>query len=234
MTSRFCLRALLALTLVALSILSGCNGTENADAGATYASPVDDFPVPDSLKDPGNPNLLVVGIKYVALKASETSTIPAKSDIETMLAKASQLWAQCDIGFYLAKYENFLASTYGVNLNPASFAALRTTRAAFDDGMYGLIARVENFNDSSELGTSNAYSTMPGTEPEGIVVERVSQTSSMLLSHELGHLVGGLDHTTGTNLMNHFVSAANTTLTAAQCEAARNTIRNYHSRWLRS
>lgn len=221
--------------LTSLALFSGCNGTEGIAAGVNVSAGDSEVP-PPQVRDPDktNPNLLVIAVKYVALDyASGSLGNPSRADIETMLERASSVWAQCDIAFYLAKHETAKADTYGIDLTPSSFAALRSVRQVFDDGTYALVARVDNFINSSELGSSNAYSTMPGSDPQGIVVEKVSQTSHMLMAHEFGHLVGGLGHTSGTNLMNHFVSSSNTSLTSSQCSRARANIERYHSRWLR-
>lgn len=225
----------LLFALLSLVVLSGCQSTEGNVAGATVSGGDSEVPPPE-VRDPAspNPNLLVIAVKYIALKdTAGAADSPARADVETMLAKVSSVWAQCDIAFFLAKYETAVADDYGIDMTPSSFSALREVRQVFDDGTYALVARVNDFVNSSELGTSNAYSTMPGSEPEGIVVEKVSQTSHMLMAHEFGHLIGGLGHTTGTNLMNHFVSPSNTPLTSSQCAKARATIESYHSRWLR-
>src|SRR5581483_728913 len=93
------------------------------------------------------------------------------------------------------------------------------------------------WNHSGDLGSSNGYSTLPGAGggyAEGTVLEDWVSTNTLLVSHETGHLIGGLAHTTDpTNLMNHMVTNQTTQLTPDQCNQTLTALKSDHPEFLR-
>jgi hypothetical protein len=179
-------------------------------------------------------------VKYVVLKQQPAAAAnPTSSQVVTLLDSISKIWAPCEIRFVLDEYGAVAIDDYRLQYNPANQADLDTYRAAFDDGNHALFVETGTWNRSGTLGNdgSNGFATMPSSNPdipEGIVFEQGVATNPSLLAHELGHLVGGLDHTGDTtNLMDHFVSPRSTTLTPDQCNQARRTISSYFQDWTR-
>jgi len=234
--------------LLALSALvfSGCESGNNGDGtsptqteGSTLAPGAND-PDPASPASPTpapNPNRMTLAMKYVALRSSESeAAYPTQSQVESAVERINAIWAQCDIVFKLETYESPVASASGLAYMPANLSQLDTFRSEFGDGKSALFVKTGTWNRSGTLGNdgSNGFSTIPPAYPEGIVMETRVAESALLLAHEAGHLIGGLGHVgTATNLMNHYITTSTTKLTTGQCTTARNTIRNYHSDWLR-
>lgn len=178
-----------------------------------------------------------VAVKYVALKAStDQAAKPSREAVQTLVSQMNQIWSQCQVQFVLEQYETPVADDAKVLYAPSDLSDLEEDRRIFDDGKHALIVKTGTWDRSGTLGDdgSNGWSTMPPSSPEGLVVEEPVGVNPTLVTHESGHLVGGLDHVSDeTNLMDHFVSPDSRTLTANQCADARDTIERHHKAWLR-
>ncbi|MEW6057856.1 MAG: hypothetical protein AB1540_14710 [Bdellovibrionota bacterium] len=245
--------AALVFVLGSTQFLAACNSTENnpevpagVSDGSTLAPNTPDNPSPSpDPNEPGdpdptpnpNPNAMTVAVKYVALQSEATSApTPSKASVEALIQNMSNAWAQCDIRFVLEEYIAPVASAHGVDFTPANHSQLYDLRREFADSRRALFVKTGTWDRSGNLGSdgSNGFSTMPGTEPTGVVFESRVATSTLLLSHEAGHLIGGLGHTTtSTNLMNHYITSSTTRLTSSQCDYARDTLVDHFSSWLR-
>lgn len=236
--------ALLSL-IVSMLGFAGCNGgsednNPNVGAGHSDGSTLDpstpDNPPIDPLGPPPNANTLTLAVKYVALRPdANTAASPTKEEVTTLLANIAKVWSQCDIRFALESFESPIAADDGLSYYPANHWQLDDMREKYDDNLRLLLVKTGVWNRNGDLGYdgSNGFSTLPPAGAEGAVFEKGVATSTMLIAHEIGHLIGGLGHTSGTNLMNHFVSAGNVYMTTSQCDYTRNTIKRYHPEWLR-
>lgn len=233
--------AIAAILAASLFSFAGCNGTGNPNSvidGSILEPGTPDNPGTPPAEDPNpNPNVISIAVKYVALQPdAATAASPTQAAVQDVVKNMSAAWAQCEIEFILEEYVPAVAGDLGLDYTPANHSQLDAMRSKFDDGKHALFVKTGTWDRSGNLGYdgSNGFSTMPGSDPEGIVFESQVATSKLLLSHEAGHLVGGLDHTSSTtNLMNHFVTSATTMLSDSQCESARNTAWDYHSAWIR-
>lgn len=230
---------------------SGCNGGEtspmseqNANADILQPGTPNHAQTPsqngnagDGSTPPVTASQMKIAVKYVALKeTSSAAASPTQAEVETLLENMSKLWVQCNIKFVLEAYETPVASENGLDYYPANQSQLDAMRSKYDDRKHALLVKTGLWNRSGDLGAdgSNGFSTLPPDNPEGAVFEDWVATNALLISHETGHLLGGLDHTSDTtNLMNHYVTTSTTKLSQDQCEEARSAMQSAHAGWIR-
>ena len=177
-------------------------------------------------------------MRYVSLKQNTGDTkAPTQGDAQSLMTNMSEVWSQCNVKFVLDDYQAPVAADVNLRYNPADQSDLDTMRTAYDDGKHAVFVATGKWNRSGgDLGNdgSNGWSTIPGMSPSGTVVEAPVNTNTLLISHEAGHLFGGLMHVTGSSqLMNHFVSPQTTSLSSSECKEARAAVQKSYMAWIR-
>lgn len=230
--------ALLIISVLATSCGKGASGPlpENmADGSILLPEGPEQTDSTSPPLPPASPNTMTIAVKYVALKEKASDPdYPTRDQVVVLLENMSKkAWYQCDIRFMLETYQAPVVGDLGLIYNPSTFEHLSAARSEFDDRKTALFVKTGAWNHSGALGSNNGYSTLPPANAEGWVVEDHVAESTMLNAHETGHLIGGLYHTSGSNLMNPLVASSNTSITVAQCEQTRANMKKYHSAWLR-
>ena len=182
--------------------------------------------------------VITIAARYVALKADASDTsVPTQEDAQTLMANMSAVWAQCNVKFILDEYLSPVAGDVNLQFNPPNQSDLDAMRLAYDDRKHALFVATGKWDrQGGDLGNdgSNGWSTVPTMSPQGTVVEAPVAKNTLLVSHEAGHLFGGLLHVTGSNeLMNHFVSPQTTYLTQSECKDARAAVQKNNMAWIR-
>ncbi|MBI3554816.1 MAG: hypothetical protein HY074_00970 [Deltaproteobacteria bacterium] len=240
-----------AAIAVTAFLASGCgkavsDPTHPANSNADMLKPGTPNGVPAALKEHVNTakdyqngtDVITVAARYVSIKedASDTNA-PTEEEAKTLMANISAVWAQCNINIVLDDYQAPIASERGLLYNPPNQSDLDAMRSAYDDGKHALyVASGKWDRQNGNLGNdgSNGWSTVPPMKPSGTVLEQPVAKNTLLVSHETGHLIGGLQHVTGSDqLMNHFVGPQNTKLSQSECKEARATLQKNNMAWIR-
>jgi hypothetical protein len=168
---------------------------------------------------------LNLAIKYVSY-ANSSETVLSQKDTAKVVKEINELWAQCDIKFTPEEYISVEPENHGLVFNPTSMNELTMIRSQFDTDNALVVISTGKWNPTGGLGAdgANAWATMPGTKPAGIVLEAPVAQSGTLVAHELGHCIG-LNHMDDEeNLMNPVIYDNSIKLEPWQCETARRSI----------
>lgn len=181
-----------------------------------------------------------MAVKYVVLRpsggASAAGPAISREEAETVFDKMSELWSPCNVRFVLEEFVTATAAELGVPYHPGGASDRYRLRQAFTDSkraVYIVTGKWDRERDPKDNG-SNAFSSVPGDGPQGIVLESWVAKSHRLLAHEFGHISGDLDDTDGDDdLMNHMVGIKNTKLSAEQCARVVAGLKQTNPSWLR-
>lgn len=179
-----------------------------------------------------------IAVKFVALRPSQNGApqLASRQEVEQLVARMSKLWSPCNVSFVLEEFVEPRAEDLGLPYNPGTPSDRFLIRQRLSDqkrATYIITGKWNRARDPYDNG-SNAFSSVPGDGPQGIVLEDWVSRSHRLLSHEFGHLGGNLDDTSGPlDLMNHVVGAGNTQLSPEQCQQVVASIKQYNPDWLR-
>jgi hypothetical protein len=197
-----------SISIFILIFLMGCNSANSSDE-----------------------QTLRLGLKYVVYKNSIGSPVLSQKAAIQNINTINRLWSQCKIAFQLDKYLAIDIEQYSLKLNTATFAELDAIRKSFDDQKHILIVTTDRWDRSGSIGKTgaNAWTTMPGEELAGVVIESPVGSFGNIVAHELGHYLDLNHSTTATNVMNPIIYDRSTQLTPSQCNAARSAIQTY---WL--
>ena len=176
-----------------------------------------------------------LAVQYVAYSdGTGQSTLDAEQ-ARANLKTASGIWSQCGIAFTLEQFLTPEPSALGLKQNPSESNELPEIRKAFESDQRLLVVTTGEWNRNGSLGSTgaNAWATVPGTFPTGVVLEDSVATFGNIVAHELGHLLG-LDHSNvKTNLMSPIIYDNSTALGATDCETASQVIDAYWTPMLR-
>ncbi len=224
--------------------VAGCGGSQadpNHSSNANADLLKDGTPngLPSNFKStPGGADVITLAARYVAVREDDSdNSVPTHDDAQTLMTNVSAVWSQCNVRFILDEYLSPVADGTKLLFNPANQSELDALRAAYDDGTHIVYIATGKWNrKGGDLGNdgSNGWSTVPGMNPQGTVIEARVAKNTLLVSHETGHLFGGLLHVNGSDqLMNHFVTPQTTRLSQSECKDARATVQKYNMAWLR-
>ena len=184
----------------------------------------------------GDPYLIDLGLKYVVFK--DTAGIPAlsESELQEMISKINSVWGRCHIRFTIDQFLTVQPQDYGLSYQTANFRDLDHIRTTFSDDKTLLTVLTGAWNRGGTLGSSsaNAWTSMPGGKPYGIIMEKPVRTNANLLAHELGHYLN-LNHLTdAVDLMNPIIYSTSVFISENQCRSARFTALSYWAKAFRN
>lgn len=238
------------LALALLVFVSGCNSDDNENNGDIVGqdlvtgapSPVPDdsgngAPNPDY--DPtkrigpachsSDPNHICLALKYVAFRDSGGQPVVSDQEAIQNVAEINSLWATCDVAFEIGEFLSVEPSAYGFAYNTASMGELDEIRSEFEDDKTLLVATTGTWSGSLGALATNAWTMMPGSYVQGVVMEEPVATSPKLIAHELGHYLN-LGHVSdSSNMMNPVIYQSSVNLSSSQCGAARSAAKYYWS-----
>ncbi|MCM2279461.1 MAG: matrixin family metalloprotease [Oligoflexia bacterium] len=176
---------------------------------------------------------LCLSLKYVVYKDSSGRPLVSEDDTLKNLEQINSIWSQCGIVFEIGQFLPVTAPDYGLSLNTPTASELGSIRGTFEDATTLLVVTTGTWSGSLGSGSANAWTTMPGGSPLGVVMEESVGTYPNIIAHELGHYLG-LDHVSDTgDVMSPVIYASSTALTDGQCGAARDTAVSNWTRMLR-
>jgi hypothetical protein len=214
-------------------------GSASTGTGTTAATPSDATGAANAANVPavgescvsGDANKVCLAIHFVAYQDSAGTVTADETEAATIIRTMNQLWAQCDIGFQIQKYEVVDPTAHSLVYGAGSQNQLDQIRTAFKTPADEMLAVT-----TGPWGTAvNAWTNMPGSNVYGAVMENsiVGYGGGIIYAHEFGHYLG-LDHVGNTsNLMNAIIYTTSTSLTASQCQAAKSTAKSYWSAMVR-
>ncbi|MBU6374709.1 MAG: matrixin family metalloprotease [Bdellovibrionales bacterium] len=173
----------------------------------------------------------------VKIVAHSDSRGPALSIFETkaLMESLNKVWSQCNIRF---KLEDYLVTTDDrevLTKSPQSMSDLPLIRAAFDPGNRFLVVVTGDWGKNGDIARqgADAWTTMPGNPPYGVVLDRTVSHNSNIVAHELGHYLGLFHHQDAMNLLSPVVSVSSRKLSADQCFRARAAAQNNWQKMIR-
>ncbi len=171
-----------------------------------------------------DPSDICLAVKVVTYKDPSTGRPTVSQDEAIANVRAiNQIWSQCKIGFQMEQYLAIHASDYGFAHRTNDSAELDRIRSVFVDSGTLLLVTTGSWNRSGSLGRTqaNAWTTMPGAGPFGVVMESPVGLYANLIAHELGHYIN-LPHVNDTSgVMNPIIYTSSKGLNAGQCSSAR-------------
>lgn len=175
----------------------------------------------------GDSSKICLAMHFVTYKDSGGKAVASQAAAATIIHTMNTLWAACNIGFQIEKYDAVTPADYGLSYGSQSQNELNAIRGAFSSPSNELLGVT-----TGPWGTAvNAWTNMPGSALDGAVMEAsiVGYGGGIIYAHEFGHYLG-LDHVSDTsNLMNPVIYTTSKTLSASQCAAARSTASSYWS-----
>ena len=255
-------RNILFLSLLTVSTLSSCNGTEQSfgpvlgrDEVTGPAAPKHQTTQNDGQNDgqpiqlpqvtgapavgeschSDNQNKICLALKYVVYKDSAGQAIINEQQTVANLAQINAVWQQCNIGFQIDSYLQVEPVEYNLRYQTADNYELDDIRNIFSDDSTLLVATTGSWDRSGSLGGTgaNAWTSMPGSPPYGAILERPVSTHTNIIAHELGHYLNLLHTNDGSTLMNPIVYQESTEIYDSDCETARAAATHFWPKMLR-
>ena len=175
-------------------------------------------------KEAHNPNSdLVLGLHYYSYLTAGGKPVLSEEKARSVVDDVNRLYSQCKVQFKLEAYDATDPNRNGLGYRPSKMTDLDSIRATLADHHRLVVIATGPWDNSGGLGSdgANAWTMMPGDEPEGSVLEAKVVANGHLLAHELGHYLD-LDHQAGRdNLMNPVIYPDSNHLSEVQCIQAR-------------
>jgi hypothetical protein len=178
-------------------------------------------PIGDSCSGAGRICLALKYVSYVDPR-SESAVMDRDGAIANVRA-LNQLWSQCGVAFQMERYETVRPSEHGLRFTTRDIEELDQIREEFADNAELLVVTTGTWDRDGTLGDSaaNAWTTMPGGGPHGVVLEEPVGGFSNLIGHELGHYMSLLHVRDDHALMNPIIYSNSMNLSAEQCSIVR-------------
>ncbi len=188
----------------------------------------------ESFKTPSGDSLRL-GIKYVVYQDSKDQAVLNELEVKSSVEEINRVWGQCRIEFEIVEYLSVSPKQFGLREAPQDEAELTDIRNAFSDEGVLLVIATENWIRTGTLGNSraNAWTSMPGGPPYGVVLEKLVGAFANLLAHELGHYLGLLHVADQFGMMNPIVYNHSEFLSHEQCGIARRTAQSFWQKTIR-
>jgi hypothetical protein len=197
-----------------------------------------DGPIPEPPKNAQSPEIgetchsndsskICLSLRYVTYKNSSGNAVVSEAETLSNLADINDVWSQCGIAFEIGEYLAVDPTDYGLVYNTSSMSSLSTVRGKFEVADKLLVVSTGTWAGTLGSGAANAWTTMPGSSPSGVVLEAPVATYPNIIAHELGHYLN-LDHyNSSTDVMSPVIYSNSTQLTDSQCKAARSAAAYY-------
>ena len=217
-----------AFVVIGFTSVSGFSGVSQAKADSGTKSsqngtvPVKTIGPPCASSDENN---VCLAVKYVVYKDGEGQELLSAEEAVDNLKGINDVWAQCNIAFQIDKFAPVAPEDYGFNYDPAEETEISGIRGGLSDDSTLLLVTTGNWNRSGSLGNTyaNAWTSLPGDFPFGVVLEQSVGSFPNIIAHEIGHYLNLLHVEDTGNVMNPVIYPESTTFDADQCELAKST-----------
>ena len=218
--------AILALSLNACdSGGAGATALQEASGGGTNGVAVGESCTA------GDSSKICLATHFVSyLDPSGTPTANA-AQLATIVHTMNQIWAQCDIGFQVEKYETVDPTQFSLTYGAQAQNELDQIRTQFEQPLNELLGVT-----TGPWGTAvNAWTAVPGDSIYGAIMEAsiVTYSNGLIYAHEFGHYLGLAHVPDPSDLMDAIIYPTSTTLTSSQCQTAQDTVRSYWPQMVR-
>ncbi|MGK5085259.1 hypothetical protein WDW37_18380 [Bdellovibrionota bacterium FG-1] len=178
---------------------------------------------------------ICLGVKYVVYQGLNGRIEIDHKIAENNLKLVNLIWKRCDLSFQVDEFLQVKPLDFGLRYQAADFSDLEHVRNTFGSDRSLLVVTTAAWDRSSALGktTANAWTTMPGSRPLGIVLEQGVGAFGNIIAHELGHYLNLYHFPDENDVMSSIIYSRSRDLSSAQCELARNTVRTYWAKMLR-
>ena len=248
-----------AMILTSSSLFVACNAPSNqrrspaspvapqAPWSENHAEPLVDLapasdPSPHALPStrcglgPEDSETACVGVKMVAYEELTDNAITLSHEqASANISFTNQIWNPCGIQFQLEIYQPTSPGESQLNLNPADTGELPLIREQFEDSERFLVVVTGSWNRKGSLGNTgaNAWASMPGNLPYGVIIEAPVASEGNIVAHELGHYLGLGHSDDAQNLMSPLIYENSVNLTQSDCTLAHSTLRIHWQSMLR-
>lgn len=168
-------------------------------------------------------NHICIGLKYVVYQDSANKPVLSEAQARRMVSGLNSLWGKCNMSFTLDKYVPVKPAEHGFSYQTANYSDLTAIRQTFMEDESLLVVTTGNWNRSGSLGTTgaNAWTSLPGDGPYGVIMESPVGTNANLLAHEMGHYLNLLHVNDDVAMMNPVIYGRSTSIYESQCQTAR-------------
>ncbi len=226
------------LSLGVFTGLTGCDSSSSTRRGlpgvATdgVSGEKVELPFEDLYASP-DPEHLTLAIKYVEYVDAAGNPVLTLDEAKRLTEAMNRLYSVCNMHFRAEVYETVQPGNFGLDYNTSQRSDLTSIRAQFDSPDHLLVVHTGSWS-SAQMGSANAWTTLPGSTPSGAVVEADVAGMGNLVAHELGHYLNLLHVSSSTNMMNPVIYSNSTYISPSQCSEMRATARAYRSGALRA
>lgn len=208
------------------SLTSGAPEAAEATETSQSSSSADSTNTGNKYSAPSDAKQLTLALKYVAFLDNSGQPVLNQNSINKLTQEINGLYAPCNIHFVAEEFKPVDPKNYGLEFNTQSMNELNPIRSQFSDNKRLVVINTGDWNHSS-MGSANAWTTMPGENPAGAVIEANAASFAGIVAHELGHYLS-LDHKTDdSNLMNPIIYPDSTAISLSQCDEMRNAAVSY-------
>lgn len=184
----------------------------------------------------GRPRELCVALKWVNFQApSHGETLLEELEILRSLDEINRIWGQCGISFQIDRYQEVEPRQHQLRYRTAEFWELQRIRKTFQTPSEMLIVITGPWDRRGSIGRSwaNAWTSMPGEDVHGAVLERSVATNPRIIAHELGHYLSLGHAEANADLMSPIIYRNSLKLSTEQCRSARWAVRQFWKKTLR-
>jgi hypothetical protein len=218
------------VTALSVLLLTGCNASDEPGAGEIIGTDTvsgSPQPIPD-LK-PVTAGHIRLALRYVVYTDGAGEPVVTEAEARNNVTEINALWSTCNLSFQIDEFLAVDPARYGFVYNTSSKDQLTNIRNEFENDRTLLVVTTGTWSGSLGALSTNAWTMMPGTSTNGVVMEATVAKSPRLIAHELGHYLN-LGHLSDTsNMMNPVIYASSTALSTSQCNAARSAASHYWS-----
>ncbi len=232
------------LTAALLSSSIGCNSGASTTKsvgidGITHSEASEiakkNSPVVGTSCKSDDPNHICLALKYVVYKDGSGQALMSSEEVNKSVQGINKVWKQCNLAFQVDEFVSPSPEDYGLRFHTAENGELDEIRRNFDDNSTLLVVTTGPWNRNGSLGYTgaNAWTSMPGEQLYGAILESTVKSFSNIIAHELGHYLNLQHVSDASDLMNPIIYDNSEYLNSDQCNVARETVSDYWQKMVR-
>jgi len=178
---------------------------------------------------------LCLALNYVVFSSPNGDPVVTAPIVYSGVSAINQIWEQCKIQFQVDQLLFVEPQKFHLPFHSSENSDLDEIRKQFMNHSTLLVVTTGKWDRNGSLGSTgaNAWTTTPGENFYGAILEAPVGDYPNLIAHELGHYLN-LDHVDDADeLMNPMIYRRSTQLTQSECEVAQSAIQSYWRAMLR-